>query len=150
MPARYHYLYKTWTGMRSRCSNPNHHQFKNYGARGITVCDRWNDFWAFVKDMGPRPDGYTLDRINNNDNYEPSNCRWASQRTQNNNRRMRTVVVNDDPMNCIVLTPYGYRVHTTLMPKQRHTKHFLSLEDAQEYRDLCDYERVFHRILLSQ
>ena len=133
--------------MRSRCNNPNHPQFKDYGGRGITICDRWNDFTYFVEDMGERPDGYTLERTDNSGNYEPSNCCWASRKTQANNRRMRTVV-NDVPMNCIRLIKDGYRVSMRLIPKgSQHHKFFTSLNEAIEYRDLLDYERTFYRAL---
>jgi len=74
--------------MKMRCNNPNDEHYPDYGARGIRVCDRWvNDFKAFVADMGERPEGLTLDRIDVDGNYEPSNCRWADYFTQNNNTR---------------------------------------------------------------
>jgi predicted phage-related endonuclease len=73
--------------MRARCENPKHMHFGRYGGRGISVCDRWRRSFAdFVADMGPRPDGHTLDRVNNDGNYEPDNCRWATRKQQSNNR----------------------------------------------------------------
>lgn len=86
-----HPLYRTWKGMRARCNNPNFKQFADYGGRGIEVCERWNNvndgFWNFVEDMGERPDGYTLDRIDPDGDYCPENCVWSDRLTQNNNTR---------------------------------------------------------------
>lgn len=77
-----------WKSMRSRCSNLNDPAYRHYGARGILVCDEWQTFQAFLRDMGPRPSSkHSLDRINNDGNYEPSNCRWATRRQQNRNTR---------------------------------------------------------------
>jgi hypothetical protein len=76
-----------WYAMIDRCHNPKHRSFKNYGARGITVCARWHDLENFLVDMGPRPPGLTIDRINNDGNYEPGNVRWATRSVQQRNKR---------------------------------------------------------------
>lgn len=80
--------YSTWANMKDRCLNPNCQSFKNYGGRGITVCNRWLQYENFLADMGRKPSpAHSLDRINNDRGYSPSNCRWATQKEQTNNRR---------------------------------------------------------------
>jgi len=79
-----------WLSMRARCFNQNRKDYKNYGGRGITVCDRWlgkNGFQNFLEDMGLPPKGTTLDRIENSENYCKENCRWATRKQQNRNKR---------------------------------------------------------------
>lgn len=89
--------YGVWVAMRSRCNCPTCPVYKYYGGRGIKVCRRWNSFENFVKDMGLRPsDKYSIDRIDVNGDYEPKNCRWATQLTQVLNRRE-------------IENPYGFR-----------------------------------------
>jgi len=81
--------YQSWRHMKERCQNPDCPDYKNYGGRGIKVCERWMDFVNFLEDMGIRPEGLTLDRINNNGDYELGNCRWATWEEQIQNRRDR-------------------------------------------------------------
>lgn len=87
--------YMAWTAMKARCSNPNVRAYKYYGARGISVCDRWTkNYQAFLSDMGPRPPhAHSIDRIDNDGDYEPGNCRWATSREQAANRRAKGTVL---------------------------------------------------------
>lgn len=82
--------YRVWKGMRTRCTNPKQRAYQYYGAIGVTICERWDDFSAFYEDMGSRPsDAHSIDRIDPYGNYEPSNCRWATAREQNLNKRKK-------------------------------------------------------------
>jgi len=95
--------YRIWSGIIQRCTNPNNNRYSDYGGRGITVCDRWLKFENFYADMGDRPDGMSIDREDNDGNYEPDNCRWATDEEQRYNKR-NTPKFDDD-------TPVGLWAH---------------------------------------
>lgn len=88
-------IHQVWRGMRARCNNPNDAAYTNYGGRGIRVCERWEDFGAFLADMGMRPPGFELDRIDNDGPYSPENCRWVPKRQNLRNKRTSHLVTWD-------------------------------------------------------
>lgn len=111
-----HPSYRSWVDMISRCSDPRDKDFKDYGARGIRVCERWADCAAFVEDMGARPPAMTLDRVDHNGNYEPDNCRWATQIQQARNRRSTVLLTFNGKTQCAKdwATETGLRYQTLL------------------------------------
>ena len=92
-------VFWVWCDMRARCTSPRHKAYKNYGGRGISVCAEWASFERFKADMGPRPAGTMIEREDNDGDYRPDNCRWATRAEQNRNRR-----------NCIYVDLDGERV----------------------------------------
>lgn len=85
--------YACWVSMRTRCNNPNHPKYKSYGARGIKVCERWDSFQNFIADMGLKPHpSLSLERKNNNEGYNPDNCKWGTTEEQSNNKRTSIIV----------------------------------------------------------
>jgi hypothetical protein len=107
-----HPLYQTWCGIRQRCNNPKCKRFSRYGGRGIKVCERWDLFENFLDDMGPRPEGFTIERVNNDGNYEPSNCCWASRKDQNKNTSA-----------CIPVEAFGSKFKTINDASREHGLH---------------------------
>lgn len=101
--------FRCWEAMLQRCRNSKHKSFKDYGARGITICERWDSFEAFSADMGPRPSPeHSIDRRDNNGNYEPGNCHWTTRVAQSNNRRSsRRVELNGESL---TLAQWEHRV----------------------------------------
>ena len=85
-------VYRAWQAIRQRCENSKEARFHRYGGRGISVCDRWQEFDNFYADMGDPPKGASIDRIDTNGNYEPTNCRWATPKQQSNNTSTNTHV----------------------------------------------------------
>jgi hypothetical protein len=94
--------YKSWSGMKARCENPNHIEYPRYGGRGIKVCESWLSFDNFLYDMGIRPEGCSIERIDNDGNYELRNCRWATNKEQARNRRNSRMLTIDGVTQTVV------------------------------------------------
>jgi hypothetical protein len=103
--------YRIWKMMRTRCSNPNFHAYSRYGGRGITVCSRWGSFSAFLADMGEAPAGLSIERVDNNGNYEPGNCKWATPKQQARNMRVNRMLTYGGETLC--LSEWAERLGTT-------------------------------------
>lgn len=99
--------YKCWDALIQRCTNPKNHNFKDYGGRGVTVCERWLLFENFLADMGHRPKGFKIERKDNDGPYSPENCKWATQAEQNRNTRRNRYLVMDGRRQCLRILPGG-------------------------------------------
>lgn len=97
-----HPLYNTWRTMRQRCFRKTYKNYSSYGGRGITICERWDEFWAFVEDMGDKPDGTSLERIDNDKGYSKENCRWATFAEQNRNTRNSRFIEFGGKRMCVI------------------------------------------------
>jgi len=130
--------WKTWKCMRDRCCCNGHGDYPNYGGRGITVCERWvHSFEAFYEDMGERPDGFTIERIDNDGNYEPSNCCWATRLQQGSNRRVNRVLVFNGQSMCMKEWALTVGInYTTLFHRIQHgwTTEKALMTPAKQYK----------------
>lgn len=121
-------VFFVWSGMVQRCINPNNAKYADYGGRGIAVCERWQSFESFYADMGDRPAGMSLDRIDNDGPYSPENCRWATRAQQARNTR-RTILVTSDgtTMPLVDLAPVTGLSYSTLKRRYQQGERVLGL-----------------------
>lgn len=118
--------YQTWSGMLNRCNNPQSSDYKNYGLLGVSICDEWLSFSKFVEDMGERPNGLTIDRINTYGNYTKSNCKWSTLSQQASNKRNNVrVLVNGEFTYC--LKEFCEVIKLSYSKARYHIKQFGSL-----------------------
>ena len=143
-----HPLFKTWISMRARCYKKWCTSYPNYGGRGITVCERWrNSFPNFLADMGERPPGHSIDRIDNDGNYEPSNCRWATPKQQTNNQRPRRLFRGGFKMIGSIFTRGKSLILSVSLRGGNLQFIFHKREDADDFKSQLSYEREFQRRL---
>lgn len=137
---------RTYRSMWNRCMNPNHRSYPRYGGKGITICDRWLGYYGlqnFIDDMGPRPDGCSLDRIDSTKGYSPDNCRWASASVQSFNRKdwsEHRGVRKVEYMARGKFGPYCYWVAYISFNGKRKTKNFKTEEEAIAQRKKWEKE----------
>lgn len=120
-------IYRTWSNIKNRCRNKNHRNYKDYGGRGVDICDEWfNSFEQFYKDVGDIPEGMSLDRIDNNKGYSKSNCRWATKAEQSKNRRNTINLEYMDKKMC--LKDWARELNKPYSSMKMYIKNGLSIE----------------------
>ncbi|GHA15089.1 hypothetical protein GCM10007989_07300 [Devosia pacifica] len=131
-----HPLYQVWQAMRRRCLTPSTPSWANYGGRGIKICAEWDSFDRFAGDMGQRPDGYTLERIDNDGDYTPDNCRWATRREQSRNKRDTRVLTieGQDYVACELAEQSGHKTDTIIERAKRGLPLHQILDPKRETR----------------
>lgn len=134
---KYRAEYRCWQDMRQRCENERNPSFHNYGGRGIKVCGRWKNFDVFLADMGPRPEGRSLDRIDVDGDYEPSNCRWATATQQSRNLRAHK---RQDVGVSYCARDKTWSAYITVKRKTVRIGSFLTQEAAIEARSIAESE----------
>lgn len=143
-----HPLQGTWGNMRGRCYNPNNKDYQFYGAIGIKVCSRWDDFALFVEDLrklGPCPEGYTLDRIDSRKDYSPDNVRWASKTKQARNQKVRRTNKSGHPgVNQMLCGSFVARIYHN--GERIYLGYFSTVEDAVAARQKAEKELDWHNV----
>jgi hypothetical protein len=120
---RYTTEYRTWTALKQRCLSPKNLNYDNYGGRGIAVCERWLKFENFFEDMGNKPSPkHSIDRIDNNGNYEPSNCKWSTPKEQCRNRKNSIFVVYNEESICLATLAELLKINYGNLWKREKTK----------------------------
>lgn len=137
--------YSSWQEMKRRCENPKHESYVNYGGRGISVCEKWHSFDAFFADMGKKPSvEYTIERLDNHQGYEPSNCKWATHSEQNRHKRMLST--NTSGITGVYWSKDGACWHAKIKVggKSKHLGSFHSKDDAVMARKMAEMAHGFH------